>query len=96
MITWLPALLALLVSVPALTALAWRDGKRLRAARNRARPWTTAIRRGLTMIVLLPGLLLMLSGLWPAWLLWLTLIAAAGWLITRAFAPNATTHSQAP
>lgn len=48
------------------------------------------------MIVLLPGLLLMLSGLWPAWLLWLTLIAAAGWLITRAFAPNATTHSQAP
>jgi hypothetical protein len=73
-------MLALLASLLPLCALARRDPKRLRAqAAVGIAPHGLRARQALGATVLLPGLGLTVLGHWPALLIWLGGLTAAGW-----------------
>lgn len=89
MLTWLPALAALSFSLPGLWLLGWRNSKRLRAARRREQvAWSRLEQRGLILLVISPGLVLIFADLWPAFLLWMLLGMAGGWFTARLLAPR--------
>ncbi|WP_150293159.1 hypothetical protein [Sphingobium estronivorans] len=62
--------------------LALGDPKRLRAAGLKAQPTTARKRIAVTLVALLPGMALALSGDASAFLLWLGACATAGWFTT--------------
>lgn len=84
--TLLASSAALLASLAALLPLADRDPKRLRAAGRRRTPLAAGARRALSLVVLLPGLLLISFGLWPAVLIWLAALSVAGWVLALTLA----------
>jgi len=78
------AALALLISLVPLIVLGHRDPKRLRSRRAAAgavMPLGGRSRQGLTALVLAPGLVLGVTSLWPALLVWLGALIALGWLL---------------
>ena len=90
--TLLWSALAIVVSALALAPLALRDPKRLRtAAKAGARsqaPMSTPQRRALGSASLLPGIVLAICGLWPAFLIWMGAAGAIGWALAQALAPK--------
>lgn len=84
------ALLALGLSLLALAGLAWRDPKRLRAARARSRGSSARRRRALAATLLLPGLALCALGHWSALLIWMGGTLVSGWLLANALSYAAT------
>lgn len=98
--TLLIALPAAVLSLALLGLLAWRDPKRLRVLarlHGRSRPaWPLAIRRTLGLGSLLPGLGLMLSGHWAAWLIWMSSVAAGGWTLSLRLAPRSAHELSGP
>lgn len=82
------AVLGILWSGAAMFVLAWRDPKRLRNLEwnlhSRPVPLPPAMRRGLGVFSLLPGLALAISGLWIPFLIWLGGSCTCGWLLTQA------------
>lgn len=89
-------LLVVLGAVPSLVLLLMlgsRDPKRLRNlprnARESVTPWPPARRRLIGALAILPGLLMMLTGEWAAFLIWLGLCLCSGWLWVHRLAPPA-------
>lgn len=81
------ATLSLIASGLPLLLLARRDPKRLRSVVASAlAPHGRRTRQGLAAAALLPGLVLMGLGYWPAFLIWLGGITVAGWLFAQALA----------
>lgn len=83
---------AWVATVSLLIPLARRDPKRLRAA-TRARspvctPLPLLLRRALGWACVLPGLLLILAGQWPAFLIWVGAATASGWALAQLLAPE--------
>ncbi|QQD17052.1 hypothetical protein I6N98_11790 [Spongiibacter nanhainus] len=86
-------LLCTLVSVVALGLAALHDPKRLRfrqklfrvgaIGRVEAQPWPVGARRLLAILMVLPGVLLGIMGLWAGFMLWLGLTVTAGWLLVE-------------
>ncbi len=81
MSTDLYSALTILVSLLPLTVLALRDPKRLRSLRQRQPGAQSRERRILAAVTLLPGLILIALGQWPAFLIWSGFITVAGWLL---------------
>lgn len=83
---------ALMASSCTLVLLALRDPKRLRAVAQRGLragvPWTPSARWFFAGATLTPGVLLMLVGQWPAFLIWFGATAAVGWALAQALAPR--------
>ena len=88
------ALLALIASLVPLALIGWRDPKRLR---NRYRqqpvgvspppaPLAAGVRRVLWLGVAVPGGVLLGLGLWPALIIWLGALTAAGWALVHLLA----------
>ena len=94
MTTTLYALFAIIVSVLPLMLLAWRDPKRLGGLRRRSEALGPAARRGLAVVVLLPGVALGVIGQWPAFLIWLGAISAAGWLLAQMLGAEADPQTE--
>lgn len=86
--TVIAACLALVVSLLSLLLIARRDPKRLRslAAASLPTPMSARARRRLTLAVLLPGVMLIVLGYWPAFLIWLGGLIASGWLMVQLLA----------
>ena len=80
--------LALLASLLPLLLLALGDPKRLRslAIPSPSMPMGIGARRALTLTVLLPGVVLITLGYWPAFLIWLGGLIASGWLVVQLLA----------
>lgn len=82
-----------LVSVVALGLAALHDPKRLRfrqklyragaISRVEAAPWSVSTRRLMAVLMMLPGALLAVMGLWAGFMLWLGLTVTAGWLLVE-------------
>ena len=53
-------------------------------------------RRTLGLGSLLPGLGLMLSGHWAAWLIWMSSVAAGGWTLSLRLAPRSAHELSRP
>jgi len=89
-LTW--AACAVAASALALTPIALRDPKRLRTAfkgaTKRAAPMSTPQRRLLAGTSLLPGVVLVACGQWPAFLIWMGAAAAIGWGLAQVLAPK--------
>lgn len=83
---------AILSSILALFALAMRDPKRLRTIMNAqserysSTPMSATMRRVLTGLVFLPGIVLVCLGDWWAALVWLGSVMAVGWVTARVLA----------
>jgi hypothetical protein len=79
---------SLLLLIP----LARRDPKRLRAAMRSGTRGSTPLsprhRRALAWSSAAPGLLLILAGQWPAFLIWLGAATASGWALAQLLAPG--------
>ena len=75
------ALVALMPSLVALTLLALRDPKRLRSRRSTQTAASPLQRRCLALLLAIPGLGLAITAQWPAFLVWLGLVTAGGWLL---------------
>jgi hypothetical protein len=74
-----------------LVTLARRDPKRLRAdAGGRIAPLSPMQRRALGVAVLVPAVILMVMGQWPAFLIWLGGTTMLGWALAHGFAPRTT------
>lgn len=89
-LTW--AACAIAASALALTPIALRDPKRLRTAFKGATkavsPMPTSQRRLLAGASLLPGVVLVVCGQWPAFLIWMGVAAAIGWGLAQILAPK--------
>lgn len=87
------ALCSVLASLAALAPLALRDPKRLRAAARIGAasprpPLLDGQRRTLGWVSAIPGVILALCGLWPAFLIWLGAASALGWALAQALSPQ--------
>lgn len=86
-LTALTVTLALIASLLPLVLLARRDPKRLRSlAVSDVAPHARRTRQALAAVVLLPGVILIGLGYWPAFLIWLGGLAALGWLLVQLLA----------
>lgn len=89
-LTW--AACAVAASALALAPIALRDPKRLRTAfkgaTKAASPMPTSQRRLLAWGSLLPGIVLVVCGQWPAFLIWMGAAAAIGWGLAQVLAPK--------
>jgi len=81
MSTDLCSAIAIAVSLLPVLTLALRDPKRLRSRRSAQRTAAASERRVLAVLALVPGLVLATLGQWPAFLIWLGSVSAAGWLL---------------
>lgn len=80
------AALALLPSIVLLVWIALRDPKRLRSRRLRTVPLSSRARGVITVLMLLPGVVLIGLGQWPAFLIWFGAVLTAGWLLVQLLA----------
>ncbi|HET8881690.1 MAG TPA: hypothetical protein VFM56_05890 [Solimonas sp.] len=94
--TTLAVTIAIIPSVLALLRLAQRDPKRLRLLGRRRDAAGTRERRALAALALGPGLVLAVCGLWPALLIWMGLLLAAGWCLAQGFAGAAPAVARKP
>lgn len=87
MLTATAVTLALTASLLPLLLLAQRDPKRLRSqAVSASAPHGRRLRQVLASAVLLPGVVLMGLGYWPAFLIWLGGVTTGGWLLVQLLA----------
>ena len=91
-LTLISFLVAILPSLIAFAGLALGDPKRLRVAQRAGARHRPALprwqRQVLALVGLLPGLLLMLRGQWPAFLIWMGAVTAIGWALALWLAPS--------
>lgn len=83
-------ILAVGASSLALWGLALRDPKRVRSLARRghrvAAPLAPLQRRLLTLLALLPGVALCITGAWAAFLMWMGSLTVGGWLMANLLA----------
>lgn len=88
--TSIAVVVSLVVSLWPLLLLARHDPKRLRTIRhNQLKPHVRRTRQFYSVIVLLPGFVLMARGDWPAFLIWMGALIASGWLLVQTLAIKA-------
>lgn len=92
--TAIAIVVSLVVSLSPLWWLARHDPKRLRSIRmHQLKPHGRSTRRFYSVIVLLPGIVLIACGDWPAFLIWMGALIASGWLLVQLLAAQATAAS---
>ena len=90
--TMTAVIVSLVISLLPLLSLARHDPKRLRSLRQRhqLKPHVRRTRQFYAAIVLLPGIILVARGDWPAFLIWMGVLIASGWLLVQLLAAQAT------
>lgn len=95
--TAIASVIALIISLWPLFFLARHDPKRLRTIRHHhLKPHVRRTRQFYGAIVLLPGVVLVVRGDWPAFLIWMGGLIALGWLLVQllAFKANQLPHKK--
>lgn len=92
--TSIAIVVSLVVSLFPLLLLARHDPKRLRSIRtHQFKPHGRSTRRFYSAIVLLPGVVLIARGDWPAFLIWMGALVSSGWLLVQLLAARTTAAS---